>query len=97
MKIGSLRLVFVFLPSFEEGRPRRSNKMQRYLRLGAAGEVKHMSKVRQMFDLPRRAEAKVAWHLLDRRAAPSSKEGILTALNITRSTLNITHSTKGTL
>src|SRR5262245_26726566 len=28
-----------------------------------------------MFDLPRRAEAKVAWHLLDRRADPSSKEG----------------------
>jgi hypothetical protein len=26
-------------------------------------------------DLPRRAEIKVAWHLLDRRAAPSSKEG----------------------
>jgi hypothetical protein len=28
-----------------------------------------------MFDLPRRAEIKVAWHLLDRRADPSSKEG----------------------
>jgi hypothetical protein len=27
-------------------------------------------------DLPRRAEAKVARHLLDRRADPSSKEGI---------------------
>jgi len=26
-------------------------------------------------DLPRRAESKVAWHLLDRRSAPSSKEG----------------------
>jgi hypothetical protein len=51
--------------------------------------------VRQVFDLPRRAEAKVAWHLLDRRGfllmlalsgsrfAPSSKEGILRALNNT--------------
>jgi len=45
-----------------------------YFRRGAAGEVKHVS------DLPRRAEAKVALHLLDRRAAPSSKEGILPAL-----------------
>jgi len=26
-------------------------------------------------DLPGRAEAKVAWHFLDRRVRPSSKEG----------------------
>src|SRR6266850_5139682 len=28
-----------YIPSFEEGSPRRSNKMQRYLSLGVAGEV----------------------------------------------------------
>jgi hypothetical protein len=33
---------------------------------------------RQMFDLPGRADSKVAWHLLDRRGRPSSKEGIRT-------------------
>jgi hypothetical protein len=27
------------------------------------------------FDLPRSADIKVAWHLLDRRVDPSSKEG----------------------
>jgi hypothetical protein len=27
------------------------------------------------FDLPRRADSKVAWHLVDRRGDPSSKEG----------------------
>src|SRR5206468_683674 len=49
-------------------------QMSRYLEQGAAGEVRNM--FQQGFDLPRRAEAKVAWHLLDRRANPSSKEGI---------------------
>ena len=49
-------------------------QMSRYLEQGAAGEVRNM--FQQGFDLPRRAEAEVAWHLLDRRAAPSSKEGI---------------------
>jgi hypothetical protein len=28
-----------------------------------------------VYDLPRRADIKVAWHLLDRRVDPSSKEG----------------------
>jgi hypothetical protein len=48
--------------------------MQRYLKkIGAAGEVKPL--LQHVSDLPRRAESKVAWHLLDRRSAPSSKEG----------------------
>src|SRR6266850_7943071 len=48
--------------------------------IGAAGEVRQLFGIRQMFDLPRRSEAKVAWHLLDRRGDPSSKEGKLPAL-----------------
>ena len=47
--------------------------MARYQRQRAAGEVKRM--LQQLNDLPGRAEAKVALHLLDRRARPSSKEG----------------------
>jgi len=48
--------------------------MQRYLKkIGAAGEVKPL--LQHVSDLPRRAESKVSWHLLDRRSAPSSKEG----------------------
>ena len=61
------------LPSFEEGTLRPINKMLRYLRQGAAGEVRHTHKS----DLPRHAEAKEAWHLIDRRGDPSSKEGIV--------------------
>jgi len=60
--------------------------MQRYLKkIGAAGreaQARQRAAVRevkplllQVSDLPRRAESKVAWHLLDRRSAPSSKEG----------------------
>jgi hypothetical protein len=49
--------------------------------IGAAGEVRQLFRLRQLFDLPRRAEAKVAWHLLDRRADPSSKEGIYSAIS----------------
>jgi len=49
-------------------------RMQRYLKnIGAAGEVKAL--LQHVSDLPRRAESRVAWHLLDRRSAPSSKEG----------------------
>jgi hypothetical protein len=51
--------------------------MERYRKESAQrGEVRQLFTLRQLFDLPRRAEAKVAWHLLDRRADPSSKEGI---------------------
>src|SRR5262245_38924818 len=60
-------------PSFEEGRPRRSSEMQRYLKLGAAGEVK--PPLQQHSDLPRCALFKVARHLFRRRSVPSSKEG----------------------
>jgi len=34
--------------------------MPRYLRFGAAREVRHL--LQQWFDLPGRAESKVAWH-----------------------------------
>jgi hypothetical protein len=44
---------------------------RRTLAQGAAGEVRHGLR----FDLPRRAEANVALHLIDRRGDPSSKEG----------------------
>jgi hypothetical protein len=60
-------------PSFEEGSLRPSRKMSRYLCQGAAGEVRTL--LQQGFDLPGRAEFKVALHLLDRRGHPSSKEG----------------------
>jgi hypothetical protein len=49
--------------------------MPRYLKIGAAGEVKPL--LQRWSDLPRRADFKVARHLLDRRSAPSSKEGIV--------------------
>jgi len=42
--------------------------------IGAGGEVGPLRK--KGSDLPRCADSKVAWHLLDRRSAPSSKEGI---------------------
>jgi hypothetical protein len=57
-------------PSRRGGRADQTNATLPQV-IGAAGEV------RQLFDLPRRAEVKVTWHLLDRRADPSSKEGIL--------------------
>jgi hypothetical protein len=76
----------VRIPSFEEGRPRRSNDGTLAQEIGVAGreaqarqraasrEVKPI--LQQVSDLPRRADFKVALHLLDRRGAPSSKEGI---------------------
>src|SRR5262249_29616158 len=60
-------------PSLEEGWPRRSSQMQRYLKLGAAGEVKQL--LQQRSDLPRCALFKVARHLFKGRSVPSSKEG----------------------
>jgi hypothetical protein len=60
-------------PSFEEESLSPISKMSRYLKQGAAGEVRTL--LQQWFDLPGRAESKVALHLLDRRGHPSSKEG----------------------
>jgi len=60
-------------PSFEEGALRPINKMSRYLKQGAAGEVRIL--LQQGFDLPGSAEFKVALYLVDRRCLPSSKEG----------------------
>ena len=65
----------VIFPSFEEGSLRPKNKMSRYLKQGAAGEVRLLFE--QWFDLPRqRRLLEVTFHLFDRRGAPSSKEGI---------------------
>ena len=47
--------------------------MQRYLKLGAAGEVKQL--LQQRSDLPRCALFKLARHLFKGRSVPSSKEG----------------------
>ncbi len=64
----------VFFPSFEEGSLRPINKMPRYLEQGEAGEVKQLS------DLPGRADSEVAKLLVDRRGRPSSKEGKIRVL-----------------
>jgi hypothetical protein len=61
-------------PSFEEGSLRPLGKMSRYLSQGAAGEVRSL--LQQRFDLPGRAEIRVALHLLGRRGHPSFEEGI---------------------
>src|SRR5688572_4667559 len=50
-----------------------SKKMQRYLRRAKRG--RSYKKLNRVYDLPRRADLKVAWHLLDRRVGPSSPEG----------------------
>ena len=59
------------VPSFEEGRPRRSNDGTLPQEIGAAGEVKPLPQ--HVSDLPRHADFKEALHLLDRRGAPSSR------------------------
>ena len=48
----------IFFPSFEEGALRPTNKCHPYLSQGTAGEVRTFSQ--QAFDLPGRAEFKVA-------------------------------------
>src|SRR5262249_45263773 len=53
---------------------RRSNDGTLPQEIGAAGEVEPFPQ--EVSDLPRRAGSKVALHLLNRRSAPSSKEGI---------------------
>src|SRR5438876_3130171 len=52
--------------AFEEGSPRRTRKMQRYLmnRLGGGGQTIQRVPRTEVFDLPGRAEIKVAWHFL---------------------------------
>jgi hypothetical protein len=47
--------------------------MERYLRLGTTGEVKRL--LQEVSDLPLCAVIKVAFHLLEQRKDPSSKEG----------------------
>jgi hypothetical protein len=47
-------------------------QMSRYLKVGHSGEIIRLV---APSDFPGRAEFKVAWHLLDRRGHPSSKEG----------------------
>jgi len=62
-----------FIPLLRGGGAAPLNKMPRYLKQGAAGEVRIVWQ--QAFDLPGSAESKVALHF-DRRCRPSSKEGI---------------------
>jgi hypothetical protein len=62
----------VFFPSFEEGALRPANKCHATLNRAQRGRSYALL---QAFDLPGRAESKVALHLLDRRGHPSSKEG----------------------
>src|SRR5215510_2774770 len=66
-------LKYPIFPSFEEGSLRPKKKCHATLNKGAAGQVRNLFQDR--FDLPGRADFKVARHLLDRRGHPSSKEG----------------------
>jgi hypothetical protein len=77
-----------FIPSFEEGLSRRIKQRSRYQKLGATGraaqerqraasrEVKQLSNASRCLTSPRCAVSKVAFHFLERRIVPSSKEGI---------------------
>ena len=65
------RLLRLLSPPARRGRCALQTKCHATLEQGAAGEVRHAS----VFDLPRHAEAEVALYLIDRRGAPSSKEG----------------------
>jgi len=49
--------------------------MSRYLKKSARPGRSDKFRTEKMSDLPRCADSQVAWHLLDRRSAPSSKEG----------------------
>jgi hypothetical protein len=71
------------IPSFEEGPLRPINKMPRYLRQGAAGEVRLLSKPYLTSPAAPISGGSVA--LLNRRGRPSSKEGIFSVImNITQ-------------
>jgi hypothetical protein len=61
------------LPLVRGGVAAPFKKMSRYLIQGAAGEVRSL--LQQRFDLPGRAEFKVALHLLDRRGQPLLEGG----------------------
>jgi hypothetical protein len=65
---------WIYIPSFEEGTPSRSNIVTLPKEIGAAGEVEHL--LQRASDLPGRAVSKAALHFLGRRSHPSSKEGI---------------------
>jgi hypothetical protein len=77
VKTSNLRLN----PSFEEGRLRPANQTQRYRRQGAAGRSYKFS-CWSDYDLPRRADIKVAWHLLD----PNTERG---AMALSRESSNL--------
>jgi hypothetical protein len=63
----------VFFPSFEEGTLRPTNKCHATLIRAQRG--RSYGSLQKAFDLPGRAESKVALHLFDRRGHASSKEG----------------------
>jgi len=65
----------VFSPPSRRG-GRADLTMSRYLKKSARRGGQTILDVEELSDLPRRADFKVALNLLDRRCAPSSKEGI---------------------
>jgi hypothetical protein len=70
----------VLSPPSRRGCRAESNNGTLPQEFGATGEVKQLLK--QASDLPRCAVSKVTFHFLERRTAPSSKEGIKTLLRI---------------
>src|SRR5215831_10218655 len=64
-----------FAPSFEEGRPRRSNDVTLPRVIGAAGEVRPLCCDKSLTS-PAAPCFKVARHFFTGRSDPSSKEGI---------------------
>jgi hypothetical protein len=64
-------------PLLKEGSQRRSSRCHVTSISALRGRSERLSQ--EVFDLPGRAESKVAFHLLGRRGHPSFEEGILIA------------------
>src|SRR5262249_17743532 len=62
-------------PPLRRGCRAESNKAALPQEFGATGEVKHLFRCRTCLTSPRCAVSKVAFHFLERRRVPSSKEG----------------------
>ena len=63
------------IPSWKEGALRPIKKWHATLNRARQGRSERL--LQREFDLPGRAESKVALHLLDRRGHPSFEEGIV--------------------
>jgi len=65
-----------FIPSFEEGAPRRLNECDATSSNRRGGGRSNSCRIlTKVSDLPGRADSEVALPLFDRRGLPSSKEG----------------------